>query len=406
MLRVLHTADWHLGHTLYDYDRGPEHQAFLDFLLKTLASKRVDLLVVAGDIFDTANPPVSALSRWYRFLAQATERLPDLQIVAIGGNHDSAARLDAPEPLLSERVHVVGGLPRRSGRELDLERLLVPIHKAGARVGWIAAIPYLRIADLPRVPDAPDDPVLAGVARIHQQVFAALAERARPGEIKIACGHGFWEGGSLSPDSERKVLGGNQHPIPVDIFPPDLEYVALGHLHHEQAVGRDTIRYSGSPIPLSMTERGYIHQVLQVDLEPDAPAKLTPLPVPRSVDLKRIPSDGYARLEQVLSEIAALEDRTLVPRNLPYLEVRVSLEQPHPDLRRQIDKALEGKAVRLLAVRSETTGSGKALPDHQDLGLLTPEEVFKRRWLKQHEKAPSDAVMAAFHELIDLAEQA
>src|SRR5688572_7407237 len=149
-MRLLHTSDWHLGHTLYDTSREAEHAAFLEWLLDTLEAHKVDALLVAGDIFDTANPSAEAQASWYRFVAQARIRCPKLDVVVIGGNHDSAARLDAPDPLFAALdVRVVGGLPKARG-SVDLERLLVPLKNAQGKVGaWVAAVPYLRPADLP-----------------------------------------------------------------------------------------------------------------------------------------------------------------------------------------------------------------------------------------------------------------
>ena len=220
MLRVVHTADWHLGHTLYDYDRSAEHQRFLDWLVLELEQRAVDVLLIAGDVFETANPPVSALRQWYSFLAKATERCPTLEIVAIGGNHDSAARLDAPESLLSERVHVIGGLPRRNGRELDMERMVLPLHNAqGACEAWVAAIPYLRVSDLPRVGKAGEQSLTDGVHQLHQQVFERLFQKAQAGHAALAMGHLYMQNAALSPDSERKVLGGNQNPLCQELFP-------------------------------------------------------------------------------------------------------------------------------------------------------------------------------------------
>jgi exonuclease SbcD len=111
-MKILHTSDWHLGHSLHDHSREAEHQAFLAWLLDTLEVESVDALLICGDVFDNANPAAQSQALWYRFLAEAQHRLPGLDIVVIGGNHDSAARLDAPDPLLRAlRVRVVGGLP-------------------------------------------------------------------------------------------------------------------------------------------------------------------------------------------------------------------------------------------------------------------------------------------------------
>src|SRR5690349_8399639 len=113
MLRLLHTSDWHLGHTLHDLPRRYEHAHFLSWLLGKLEEEQVDALVVAGDIFDSANPSAEAQQALYKFLAEARLRLPALDVVIVGGNHDSAARLDAPDPLLRALgIRVIGGLPR------------------------------------------------------------------------------------------------------------------------------------------------------------------------------------------------------------------------------------------------------------------------------------------------------
>jgi exonuclease SbcD len=97
-LRLLHTSDWHLGHALHGVDRTYEHERLLAWLVEAVERESVDAVLVAGDVFDAANPPTEAQALWYRFLAEAWRRVPHLQIVAIGGNHDSAARLDSTDP--------------------------------------------------------------------------------------------------------------------------------------------------------------------------------------------------------------------------------------------------------------------------------------------------------------------
>ena len=160
-LRLLHTSDWHLGHQLHGLPRTAEHAAFLTWLLAELEQRAADALVIAGDVFETANPPATAQRAWFSFLGQARRRLPQLDIVVIGGNHDSAARLDAPHPILNELgITIVGGLPRNATGALDLDRLVVPLHQANGAIGaWLAAVPFLRPADLPRpLGDAADRP--------------------------------------------------------------------------------------------------------------------------------------------------------------------------------------------------------------------------------------------------------
>ncbi|AKQ69106.1 Exonuclease SbcD [Myxococcus hansupus] len=406
-MRLLHTSDWHLGHTLYDVSRDAEHAAFLDWLLETLEAEAVDALLVAGDIFDTANPSADAQAAWYQFVAKARRRLPRLDVVVIGGNHDSAARLDAPDPLFSALgVRVVGGLPRVRGT-LDWERLLVPLHDAKGRVGaWVAAVPFLRPADLPPVPLDAGDRLVEGVRTVYAEVLGAARRRRQAGQALVAMGHCYMTGTELSVLSERKVLGGNQHALPVDLFPEDVAYAALGHLHKAQRVGgREGVRYSGSPLPLSLSEAGYRHQVLVVELEGETLGEVRSLTVPRTTDMMRVPGRDAAPLETVLALLEALpasEEGALDWRR-PYLEVCVSLPRPEPALRQKVEKVLDGKAARLVKLTPAYTGTGGALAEVQpglSLKERTPEDVFRARYARDFEEPPAPAVVEAFHALL------
>lgn len=400
-MRILHTGDWHLGHTLRDQPRIEEHAAFLGWLLVRLTERVDDALLIAGDVFDSANPPTSALSMFYRFLAAARAVHPTLDIIVIGGNHDSAARLDAPRPLLEAlRVHMAGGLPRRDDGRLDPERLIYPLHRADGGVGaWAVAVPYLRPSDVA----ATADDVVGAVRAVVAEAVALGAARREPGQALVLTGHCYLSGARLSEDSERKIQRGNQDALPLDVFPPEVAYVALGHLHLAQPVGAPHVRYSGSPIPLSMREVDYPHQVVAVTLDGDSFAGVEALPVPRVVDMLRLPPEGHRPLAEVLPLLEALPELSPdTPRwRRPFLEVRVQIDGPEPDLRRQVEAALDGRAPRLVKLDVIRTGRGLALADHHavDLGTLAPEEVFRRRWARDHEGPPPDALLAAFHEL-------
>ena len=406
-MRLLHTSDWHLGHTLYDVSREAEHAAFLAWLLDTLEAEAVDALLVAGDIFDTANPSAEAQAAWYHFVARARKRLPELDVVVIGGNHDSAARLDAPDPLFSALdVRVVGGLPRAGG-ELDLERLLVPLHDAKGHVGaWVAAVPYLRPADLPPVSQEAGDRLVEGVRAVYAEVLAQARRRREPGQALVAMGHCYMTGTELSALSERKILGGNQHALPVELFPEDVAYAALGHLHKAQRVGgREGVRYSGSPLPLSLSEAGYRHQVLLVELKGDALDVVRPLTVPRTTDMVRVPARDAVPLEEVVALLQALPDREEEAPDWrrPYLEVCVALPRPEPALRQKVEKVLEGKAARLVKLTPAYTGTGGALAEAQpglSLRERTPEDVFRARYARDFQEPPAPALLEAFHTLL------
>lgn len=411
-MRILHTADWHLGHSFHDQPRDDEHRAFLDWLLATLIEREVDALIVAGDVFDHANPSAQAEALFYGFLARLAGQLPRLDVVIVAGNHDSAARLAAPHPLLAGLgIHVVGAVGNPL-TESDLDRLLVPLKRRDGEIAaWCAAVPFLRPMDLPRV-EADDaiDPLIEGVRRIYAQVLDAARVRRQPWQALVATGHCYMVGGALSELSERRVLGGNQHALPVDLFPDDLAYVALGHLHRAQRVGgRDHVRYSGSPIPLAFSEVDYPHQVVLV--EPGEPALIETLRVPRHVELLRVGHDGRLGLAEVGAALDALAlDAALPESRWPYLEVTVRLDAPEPSLHRILGDRLAGRAVRLVSIRARYPGKGEALADDAALpalGELQPEMVFARRYRSQFDSEPPEPLSAAFHELLGtLAESA
>ena len=421
-LRILHTADWHLGHSLHGQSRDYEHGRFLDWLLRTLEQRQADALLIAGDIFDSANPPAAAQAMLYRFLVEAGRRLPGLQMVLVAGNHDSPARLEAPSPILETlNVRVVGAVRRDADGRLDTGPLVVPLRGPGGELeAWCAAVPFLRPADLrtalPPVPDPGDeeetalagdqDPLVAGVQALYDEVIAALAGLRQPEQALIALGHCYMVGSRISDLSERRILGGNQHALPASLFPPSLTYAALGHLHLAQALGEHRhLRYSGSPIPLALDERDYPHQVVQVDLEGGALIALESLPVPRSVEILRFPARGAAPPEELAGLLAAHPFAPdLSPEEHPYLELVVRLDQPDPGLRQRIEALLEGRPVRLLkltpAYPAKVAGFAAATPS-QRLEEIKPEGVFREIYRQQFTADPPAPLLAAFHELLE-----
>lgn len=403
-LRIIHTADWHLGHQLHGQSREYEHQQFLSWLLKTLNVEQADVLIVAGDIFDTSNPSATAQAQFYGFLSQARIQCPELDIIFIGGNHDSAARLDAPHPILDAfNIHIVGGFPIKDN-EPDYSRLFIPLHnKQGDIKGWCIAMPFLRPSDLPLQADKAIDRLIIGVKQRYQDAVDYAKNYVKEEQFLLATGHCYMANSRISELSERRILGGNQHALPAEIFSEKIDYVALGHMHLAQRVTKqDHICYSGSPIPLSLSEERYKHQALCIDVDDKKQLKVESLHIPRSVEIIRLPKKALP-LDDVLVLIKELKRENLVENQQPWLELNIKLEQPQPDLRQKIEAALVGKAVRLIKITTSYTGSSKSLADEikEELEDIKPEEVFLRRWRRDHEGELPEQYITAFHELVD-----
>lgn len=331
--RFIHTADWHLGQQFHGFERSAEHALFLDWLLTTLTERQPDALLVSGDIFDTIHPPATAQRRFYRFLADARVACPALQIILTAGNHDSGTRLEAPSDLLSSLdIQVVGTIPRRSNGTVDSSRLLVPLRSRKGAVEVIAlAVPFLRPSDVPVVEGA-RDPYLDGIREFHRALVdeaIALRDASFPRAALVALGHCHLTGAEESRESERCLVIGGSEALGIDAYPKQLAYVALGHLHKPQSLDGGRIRYSGSPIPLSFSERRYQHRVLEVVVEEGALVSVTDIPVPRTVPLQRVPESGAVSLPEILTLLGQLPEATTVPpEDHPFIEVHVLDDGP------------------------------------------------------------------------------
>ncbi|MBV6324988.1 exonuclease SbcCD subunit D C-terminal domain-containing protein [Duganella violaceipulchra] len=410
-MRLLHTSDWHLGQSLHNFERTYEHQHFLDWLLDTVAAEQADALLIAGDIFDNANPSAASQKQLYRFLQQARERVPHLNLVVIAGNHDSPGRLEAPGPLLEAHgTRVVGSVQRKADGEIDLEQLVLPLTgRGGAVEAWCLAVPFLRPGDVPRVAadegaDPCADPYLAGIALLYKQALGLALAKRQPGQAILAMGHCHMVDGQMSNDSERRIVIGGTEMLPAGIFDPAIVYAALGHLHLAQSVGKQQhIRYCGSPIPLSFAEMGYQHQILRIDIDGGEVREIAPLMVPRAVQLLRVPAKP-APLAQVLEELAALDAQPAQPEQQPFLEVRVRLDAPEPGLRARIEAALDGKPVRLAKIETSSAARSTSIDDEvmtlDQLEQLKPDDIFRQLYRQRFDnEAPTDQ-LSAFAELM------
>ena len=404
-MRLFHTSDWHLGQNLHGQERDFEHACFLSWLLGQLADQQPDVLLIAGDIFDTVNPPVKAQERLYDFIVSAHEQQPKLTIVMIAGNHDSGSRIELPAPLMRRlRTHALGRVLWLDDGQLDAERLLIPLPDASGEIAaWCLALPFLRPAEVTGAHLGDD--YLRGIGQVHEWLIEAANTKRKPGQALIAISHAHMAGGSISEDSERSLIIGNAEALPASLFGPSISYVALGHLHKPQRVNNEErIRYCGSPIPLSFSEIGYQHQILDVTLKGETLVSVETRLIPRAVNLQRI---GPLPLAEILTQLAELPDIDLLAdiQRQPWLEVRVKLDEPQPDLRQQIETALQGKSVRLVRIAAEYAGSGGRNGDDDatrliELDQLTPQELFSRAWQENYGSEADEQTLKDFAVLL------
>ena len=362
MIRILHTADWHLGQTFFGYDRVEEHTHFLQWLVRELKENKIDVLLIAGDIFDVSNPSAASQHMFYRFIRQVTEENPKLQLVVVEGNHDSAARLEAPLPLLQEMRTEIRGIVRRHEGEIDYDHLIVELKNSEGEVEALClAVPFLRQGDYPVV-TTDGNPYAEGVKELYARLQERALQRRKDGQALVAVGHLQATGSEIAERdfSERTIIGGLECVSP-DAFTEQIAYTALGHIHKSQRVsGRENVRYAGSPLPMSFAEREYHHGVVIVTLAEGWAVEIEKREYIPLVGLLSVPRGKAATPEEVLEELAHLPlaseeaegEQTERSLHFPYLEIKVLLTEPEPMLRQQIEEAIADKAVRLARIVS------------------------------------------------------
>ena len=385
-MNLLHTADWHLGQTFYQYDRYHEHEHFLNWLLQTIENQKIDVLLISGDVFDTANPAVESLRLCYHFLHRAITRVPQLQIIATAGNHDSPVRLEMPQPLLEDtRVHLIGHVRRNHQKQIDYDSLIIPLYKGDTIAAYCLAVPFLRLGDYPKNEEQTPN-YAEGVTLFYNQI----TQRA----LIIAQG-------------KPLIAIGGIEGVQATAFPTQLQYVALGHIHKAQALGgKEYIRYSGSPLPLSFAERNYNHQVVCIQLIENKIQHIQPLVVPLHTPLLSVPAQHQSP-EKVLQALQALPESAVTNTEpLPFLEVKVLLSEPSPELKSEILKAIGNKHVRLarIDVRLQQGENDAEAPLQSELALndLQPIDVLKQIYEKKFHTPLPERYEALFEEALTL----
>ena len=393
-MRVIHTADWHLGQELRGFSRAAEHALFLDWLIALCADRSPDAVVIAGDLFDTANPSAEALGLFARFAERVRAACPATTIIAVAGNHDGAGRFDALAPAMRAGVRLIGAAPRTEDAGA---RLLIP-----AGDGHVLAAPYFRLGDLPLGPD------LESLADRVGALYARLWAQAAPPGPCLVTGHLTVLGGAETAESERPIFVGGAEAAPLSVFPAEAAYVALGHLHRAQRFAGGRVAYAGSPLPLSAAEIGYAHRVIALDIPPDGALAAEDVPVPRPAPFLRLPETGALAPEAAVDALAARLDAEGVapdcpPGLSPFVEIHLALDAPRPHVGARLVEEVRraGLPARILGVHAAVAGVETAAP-----AAAAPrpglEALFRAAFAERHGGAePGAAHLAAFHAALE-----
>jgi exonuclease SbcD len=399
-MKILHTADWHLGHRLHEHSQNEEQVLFLEWLENYIEENKIDILLISGDIFDTGSPSSQSLKMYYGFLAKLI-KTPCKHIVIAGGNHDSPGTINAPKELLNALSIKVTG---RASEEIKDD---IFIMEANGEEIIIAAIPYLRDQDIRRAVagetfDEINDRYKQALINHYRTAATYCDELKTENTAVIAMGHLFAVGGSIS-DSEQNIYVGTLGHIGANDFPELFDYIALGHLHRPQVVGgKEHIRYSGSPNILSFSEVGYDKKIIQIETYKNKVIEIKEMDVPKFREIIRI----KGTLEDCVSQLKVITNKKY--QLTPWVEVILDDHSNRSIGASEIHKVAEDLNIEVLKVSLEKQQNikdlEKLIKETRHIRELSPVKVFEMKCeeqdfdIKDHKE-----IWDAFNEALQIA---
>ena len=400
-MKILHTADWHIGKVLHKHELREELMLFFDWLIDTIGKESIDVLLVSGDVFDLANPAVKDRELYYQFLSRLLKY--DIQVIITGGNHDAVGLLNAPQKILQHlNISIIGGATD------NIEDELIPAIGSDGNIELIvAAVPFLRDRNL-RNKNTDNqyknriEAIRDGI-RSHYTQLLDLCLSKYPNIPAIAMGH-LYASGSITSESERDIHIGNAAAVDSAIFSENFSYVALGHIHRPQIVGNNPyIRYSGSPIALSFSERKDTKSVIIINVENGTATEPQILTVPKYRELFKIKGTEQEVIE-VLKDFKPEYD-------LPsFVELDVIEEKFNPLILSRVDSLVaqydNNDSFKILKSRVTFREGGKdtseLFSEGTNIDDITPLDVFDKLLEQRNVDIQNIQVLQdAFRELLE-----
>ena len=403
-MKIICTSDWHLGNLFHGNDRLPEHRHFLSWLLARIKEQHPDALLIAGDIFDNGNPSAAAQSAYYEFLADATETCPDMNVVIIAGNHDSASRLEAPRALLTRhKVEIRGNIHRSwvanedgGNWVINYDDLMIPINGGDGSQAIVLTVPYLR-SDVVQNANYSE-----GVNTILRELTAKAREKYRDSPL-IMIAHMYAKDADIAKsDASEKIVIGGQEEVNMQGWDEHPDYFACGHIHKRQHIwNTDWAHYSGSVLPMSFAEKDYHHGVDMVTIENGTKPQIEFLEYEPQHKLMFLPETEEEltpkKLEKRIN--AELQDRTedKLDDNFVYLVLKVTLEKVNNDAIKELEALIGTKNAVLCKIQKiipeldiTTISGSQHLQSIDDILNRDPLDTLKETFVVKNGKEMTD----------------
>jgi len=345
-MKILHTSDWHLGHMLYNFDRTEEQMAMLSQMVSIVANEKPDVFLLCGDVYHTPQPSAAVQTMFTNALVEIRDANPDMTIVITAGNHDSGTKHEIfRTPWKALKVHTIGSLNKS---QIDEHIIEIP------NKGFIVAIPYVYERNIPE--------------GFFQQVLDVVANRNKNQLPVVLTAHTTVSGCDFTGhDHASEFTVGGIDTLNVEQMGTGYDYLALGHIHHEQFVhtGNHNVRYSGTPIAISFDEN-YAHSVSMVTIERHGEKPtVTKIEIENPRPLVTLPTDGMATWDEAKQLLSAF------PNNIPaYIRLNVEIDDFLPvEANAEALALTNGKQCSFCYINAKRKTSHKA-----DAKVLTVQE--------------------------------
>lgn len=409
-MKIIHTSDWHIGQTLYNYSREEEHIYFFNQLKNIIIEEKPDALVVSGDVFHSATPTVVSQRLYYHYLVELSKLDDDLQIIIVAGNHDSPSRLEAPRELWNAfNVSVIGYLDFYKDTDADelsydVSKIEVPIKRNNEIIGWILAVPYINPGNYPSLEE--NDSYSNRVFSFYNDLKNNLKSHSQYNENQhiIATGH-FTLNGANTKGHDR-MIGGLESVNAEEISSlTDIDYWALGHIHHPQYVGNNKkMRYSGSPFAMNFNE-DYGHSVSIVEMENHnvnvRVLEIEPLIPLLDFPIKPESYDDAERLEDVMDKLADILDKELYIRLHLKSDLSLSELENAMIMDRFKDKKARYCGVQIYLPTKVDPSSNKEIRTIEEFKSISPFELGCSVYEKKNNAEMPEEMKLMFKEVCD-----
>ena len=407
-MKVIHTSDWHIGQTLYQYSRDEEHKYFFNQLKDIVLEEKPDALIVSGDIFHASTPSVMSQRLYYHALVELSRLYDDLQIIVTAGNHDSPSRLEAPRELWEAfNVTVIGNLDfykevKENGLTYDDSKIQIPVRRNDEVVGWILAVPFINAGNYPSLKE--NDCYSKRVFSFYNNLKdnLKLNKQYTENHSVISMGHFMISG--IDSASQNKLTGGLESVVSTEMSAiSGIDYWAMGHVHHPQNVG-ENIRYSGSPFAMTFNEI-YPHSVTVVEIENhNVDIKIREIePLVPVVDFPFKPNsyDDAPSKDELFAKVVEILD------NECYVRLHVRTDMPLSDMdNARIQELFEGKNAKYCGIQAyfpvnESDCEEKAVRTLDEFRAISPYDLGCSVYKKKNNAEMPDEMRALFKEVCD-----